>query len=235
MAAVVTDLTKHSDLQERERAAIRALPTFSMQVQREQEARSPDLVVPDACLVVSGLVGSVAFTNEGKRQIIAVFIPGEVCNIGSIIAEQSATMLMALTASEVRWIKGAEIERLTQRNLAITKALWRHLVLQSAVLKEWVINLGRRFARERVAHLLCEMACRYAPQAKKAGLEFTFPVTQEQIADIVGLTPVRVNQTLRSLRVANAVDFRRGTVKILDWDKLAHKGDFTPYYLPYSD
>lgn len=235
LEGIVSTLSSHSHLHEPDRTALLGLSNLQDCVRREEEARSPHGVVSDACLVVSGLIGSVAFTKEGKRQIIAVFIPGEVCNVGAIIAEESSTMLMALAASEVRWIRGTEIVRVTHGNLAITKAFWRQSVLHAAVLKEWVINLGRRFARERLAHLLCEMACRYAPGVKKDRLEFVFPVTQEQIADIVGLTGVRVSQALNSLRAANIVDVRRGRVRILDWDRLTHTGDFSPHYLPAEE
>lgn len=232
MDQVAIGLHKYCPLSEADWEAIRNLPNVETHVSRELEVHSPHPMVADICLVESGLVGSVAFTKEGKRQIIAVFTPGELCNAGSIVAQETSTTLVALSASEVRWVKGPALVQLTQESITVTKSLWRLSALQSAVLKEWVINLGRRFALERVAHLLCEMACRYAPSETKDGLEFTFPVTQEQIADIVGLTVVRVNHSLKSLRSTDSATFRRGKVKILDWERLARKGDFSPHYLP---
>lgn len=229
---VAVELARHCDLEVADREAIRSLPSVKVHVTREVEVHSPYRATSDACLVESGLVGSVGMTKEGKRQIIAVFIPGELCDAGSIIAQETSTKLVALTASDVRWIRGSALTQLTQESLSATKGLWRLSALQSAVLKEWVINLGRRFAAERVAHLLCEMACRYAPKQKKQGLEFTFPVTQEQISDIVGLTSVRVNQSLRTLRSQHCVMFDRGKVNIIDWERLTRKGDFSPHYLP---
>lgn len=232
MDQVAIGLHRHCPLNEADWEAIRSLPNVAMHVSRELDVHSPTAMGADTCLVESGLVGSVAFTKEGKRQIIAVFTPGELCNTGSIVAQETSTRLVALSASDVRWLKGPALMRLTEESIAITKSLWRLSALQSAVLKEWVVNLGRRFASERVAHLLCEMACRYAPPEPKDGLEFTFPVTQEQIADIVGLTTVRVNHSLKNLRSSGAAKFRRGQVKVLNWELLAHKGDFSPHYLP---
>lgn len=228
----IVGLNQLFDLPQCNREAIQKLAHIRAHVSRELEVQSPLGTVSDAGLVESGLIGSVGFTKEGKRQIIAVFTPGELCNVSSIVAREASTTLVALTASDIRWIQGSALAQLTGENAAIAKALWRVSALQSAVLKEWVINLGRRYAVERIAHLLCEMACRYAPTVKKNGLEFVFPVTQEQMADIVGLTAVRVNHSLQGLRASRAAAFNRGKVKILDWERLAHKGDFSPHYLP---
>lgn len=232
---LAAQLERHFDLPQADRDAILNLPHVQARVSRELELQAPQRTLVDACLVEAGLIGSVGFTKEGKRQIIAVFTPGELCNIGSIVAREASTPLVALAPSDVRWIRGQSLSTLTQENVAITKALWRISVLQSAVLKEWVINLGRRYALERTAHLLCEMACRYAPNKHKDGLEFEFPVSQAQIADIVGLTAVRVNHSLKALRSYGLLKFNRGRIKILNWERLTHKGDFSPHYLPWIE
>lgn len=216
-------LEQHFDLPQSDRDAILNLPHVQARVSRELELQAPQQTLVDACLVEAGLIGSVGFTKEGKRQIIAVFTPGELCNVSTIVAREASTPLVALASSKVRWIKGQSLSNLTHENTAVTKALWRMSALQSAVLKEWVINLGRRYALERIAHLLCEMACRYAPKERKDGLEFEFPVTQSQIADIVGLTAVRVNHSIKALRSYGLLTFNRGRIKIINWERLTQK------------
>lgn len=228
----VRRLDFHSELNETAKESLSAIRGRPQRLDREEELRSPFGSKNDACLVASGLIGSTSITKEGKRQIIAVFIPGEICNIGAIIAKESSTTLVALEMSDVVWIRNSTLVELTQDSVPITKAFWRESELQAAVLKEWVINLGRRFARERVAHLFCEMACRYAYAGQMVEPEFVFPVTQRQLADIVGLTPVRVNNVISGLRENRVADFQRKKVRIFDWVALTRKGDFAPSYLP---
>lgn len=165
LGRLVEHLETHSPLSPPERASIRSIPNTRSLVRRERQA-IPATPGSSVGLVVSGLLGSVGFTKDGKRQIIGVFIPGEVCNVGAIVADQASVEILGLVASEVRWLDGQDLLKLARRSGNIAEALWRESVLHSAILKEWIINLGRRRARERIAHLLCEMACRYAPESK---------------------------------------------------------------------
>lgn len=231
LGRLVEHFEAHSPLSPSERASIRSIPNTRSLVRRERQAM-PATPGSSVGLVVSGLLGSVGFTKDGKRQIIGVFIPGEVCNVGAIVADQASVEILGLVASEVRWLDGQHLLKLARQSGNVAEALWRESVLHSAILKEWIINLGRRRARERIAHLLCEMACRYAPESRKDGLTFSFPVTQEQLADIVGLTTMHVNRTVQALRAAGIADMRRRSVKILAWSRLVEEGDFNPYYLP---
>lgn len=98
------------------------------------------------------------------------------------------------------------------------------------ILAQWVVNVGRRDAKTRMAHLLCEMAHRYKANLSSNRIVFNLPMTQAQLADACGLTAVHVNRTLMSLR-ADGVEIRRGRVYITDWERLSQAGDFDPAYL----
>jgi len=98
------------------------------------------------------------------------------------------------------------------------------------ILAQWVVNVGRRDAKARLAHLLCEMAFRYKAPRQGAQVQFRLPMTQDQLADAAGLTPVHVNRTLKALEPIG-VQFRHKMVRILDWERLAEVGDFDSGYL----
>ena len=113
-------------------------------------------------------------------------------------------------------------------NLAL--AFWRDTVVDGSILAKWVSNLGRKAAPPRVAHLFCEIGIRMEHAGLGTRTEFDFPMTQAQLADVVGLTSVHLNRTLKGL-AAKGVTFARKTVRIADWDLLAAMAEFDPAYL----
>lgn len=105
-------------------------------------------------------------------------------------------------------------------------------MVDAAILAQWVVNVGRRDARQRIAHIICEMAIRIGGSPKPGEVLFDFDITQNQLADASGLTSVHVNRTLQGLRADQIVEWSRGNVvRIPHWDSLAAAGDFDPEYL----
>jgi CRP-like cAMP-binding protein len=117
---------------------------------------------------------------------------------------------------------------------AVRQAIWLDSLLDASVFREWVVNVGRRDARQRIAHLLCELALRLKAAGLGEGPLFDFPLTQEQIADATGLTAVHTNRTLQALRRAGLINLTASKLTILDWDALAEAGDFSERYLHHS-
>jgi len=103
-------------------------------------------------------------------------------------------------------------------------------MLDAARLTQWVINVGRRDARQRLAHLLCEMAFRTGGERGPL-LTYSLPITQEQLADALALTSVHVNRVLKGIRTDGLATLKTGQVEIYDWTRLARIGEFDPSYL----
>jgi CRP-like cAMP-binding protein len=104
-------------------------------------------------------------------------------------------------------------------------------MVDASILSQWVVNVGRRDARQRIAHLLCEMATRLQTAPTDGCTVFPFAITQTQLADATGLTPVHVNRVLKSLREENLAEVSSGAVRISSFDALADFGDFDAGYL----
>ena len=210
--------------------AILKLPAWPVQVATNRDFVRLGEKVDHACFVLEGLVGRFGQNREGARQISAVHLPTDMVDLHSVVAPHACSALQALTVSTILRVPHAALREAARRHPAIAEAFWRECVVDAAVLAEWVVNVGRRTARARIAHLLCEVACRVERRSRPSG-RFAFPATQVHIGDMVGLTSVHVNRTLQDLRKDRLIDMRRRTVEILDWDGLAEAGEFEPDYL----
>lgn len=224
-------LTSRSILSAEEQQAILNLPAHAAQVQTNQDFVRPDQVIEDACLIVDGLVGRFAQNRGGGRQITALHIAGDMADLHSVVQPRTTSGLQALTTTTILRIPHQALRTIAARYPAIAEALWRDCMVDAAVLSQWVVNVGRRDAKTRIAHLLCETAVRYGVHEKSEAASFEFPLTQIHLADATGLTAVHVNRTLRALRNEGVVTVSSRNVHILDWDALVRLGEFDPAYL----
>jgi CRP-like cAMP-binding protein len=204
---------------------------LSLNGQIKQVATHNDFVrqgeqVDHACLVVDGLVGRFGQNADGARQITCLHIPGDMADLPSVVSPKAGWGLSSLTSTTILRIPHASLRRIAAEHPGIAEAFWRDCVADGSIFSEWVVNVGRRDAISRLAHLFCELAirCEQAGQGDRAA--FPLPITQRDLADATGLTDVHVNRTLKELREQPIVDLRSGTVTIHDWDRLAKIGDF---------
>jgi len=188
-------------------------------------------VTDQACLVVDGLVGRFGQISEGHRQITALHIPGDMCDLHSVVSPKVEWALQALSAATIMRIPHREIKALTSRYPTIAEALWRDCVVDASILSQWVVNTGRRDAKMRLAHLACEMGVRMESAGLGTRSGYSLPMTQAQLADALGLTPVHVNRMVAALKSDAVVTFAGRTVVVQDWQRLTELADFDPGYL----
>jgi CRP-like cAMP-binding protein len=117
---------------------------------------------------------------------------------------------------------------------AIARAFWRDTTADGGIFSKWAANLGRKPALGRMAHLICEMGVRMEQAGIGTRTDYPIDVTQDQLADALGLTPVHVNRTLQTLRAERLIRTARKRIEVLDWDGLVARADFNPGYLQYS-
>lgn len=113
----------------------------------------------------------------------------------------------------------------------IARALWLAGLVDESALRAWTVSLGKRDAAERLAHLICELFVRLGIAGSDRTDGFDLPLTQEELGDALGLTPVHVNRVLRHLREAGLMSFKNRTVEIVDFPKLQKVAGFDPGYL----
>jgi CRP-like cAMP-binding protein len=223
-------LTMRSVLTEREQSQILDLPVRVKQARPNEEFVTLGQRIDHACFVFDGLVGRFDQNSRGERQITALHIPGDMPDLHSVVQPTATSALQALSTSTILEVPHAALRAASGEHPAIAEAFWRDCMVDSMVLAQWVVNVGRRDAKSRVAHLLCEMAWRYKVAPADRQVVFELPMTQCHLADAAGLTPVHVNRTLKALS-SIGTRFSQKTVRIGDWDALVEIGDFDPAYL----
>lgn len=224
-------ITSRSVLTSQEQLAILDLPCHAEQVHANRDFVGLGERVDHTSLIVAGLVGRFDQNSDGSRQITAIHIPGDMANLHSVVQPQATSALQALSVATILRIPHYSIRAATARLPALAEALWRDCMVDAAILSQWVVNVGRRDAKSRVAHLLCEVVTRLGVRSGAGAFSFPFPVTQSQLADSSGLTSVHVNRVLKALRQDGLADVRKPDVIVLDWDGLVAVGDFDPSYL----
>ncbi len=228
---LVARLSRHSRLNESALNSLRALPCRLVDV----AARNDFVRLGDATayisFVIDGLVGRFDQTSRGDRQVVGIYLAGDIPDLHSVVVPQASSALHAFTASRLLRIPHTALRSAAESNAGIAQALWRETALDTAKVSKWVLSVGRKDSLSRMAHLLCEVACRSTGSATPGAIDFGFPVTQMDLGDMLGLSPVHINRTARSLRIANLVNVERGIIRILDWEKLTAAGDFDASYL----
>lgn len=224
-------LTSRSVLTAEEQQAILNLPCRSEHVQSNRDFVPLGERVDHVCLVVAGIVGRFGQNSEGKRQITAMHLPGDMADLHSVVQPKVSSALQALSIATVLRVPHVSLRAAAARYPAIAEALWRDCMVDASVLAQWVINVGRRDAKARIAHLLCEVATRVHAAPADGEIFFPFAVTQLQLADATGLTSVHVNRTLQQMRRENLADLCGRTARIPNWEALVAAGDFDPDYL----
>jgi CRP-like cAMP-binding protein len=223
-------LTSRSVLSQEEQQAILGLPTRAFQAARNQDFVQLSKRVDHACVIVDGLVGCFDQNPNGGRQITAVHIPGDMPDLLSVVLPTATTGLQALSITTILQIPHRALREVAAAYPAVAEAFWRDCIVDTMIMGQWVVNVGRRNAKQRLAHLLCEMAVRLKASTAEGRVTFPLRMTQEQLADATGLTPVHVNRCLTALRDIG-VTFRASTVRIEDWTELVNAADFDPSYL----
>ena len=189
----------------------------------------------NACtLLVEGLAYRQKILSDGSRQIISFHIAGEFLDLQNCLLEVADHNVQALTRCSVALVPKEVLLEIMNARPAVRRAIWSDSLIEASVFREWVVNVGRRDAKQRIAHLLCELALRLKAADLGEWSGFDFPLTQEHMADATGLTAVHTNRTLQSLRKAGLISLGSSILTVLDWGALADAGDFSERYLHHS-
>lgn len=182
-------------------------------------------------LLVRGIVARHMTLEDGSRQIVAIHVPGDFVDLHSFLLNAVEHDIEALTPVTIALFPHERLSLITETHPHLTRLLWMGTLIDASIHREWVLNVGRRRARPRIAHLLCELQVRLSIVGQATSAGFALPLTQADIGDACGLTPVHVNRVLRSLREAGIATIKAGEVRIHDLARLKQDAEFDPYYL----
>lgn len=188
-------------------------------------------VPSDINLVLAGWACRYKQLEDGRRQIIAFFVPGDLCDHNIFILREMDHSVGTITKVTLACVSREMFETVTLKHPRITQALWWEALVTSAIQREWTVNLGQRNATERVAHLLCELFLRLQAVNLTNGNACEFPVTQAELADAMGLTSVHVNRTLQELRSSGLIELKNRILVIPNLELLMRVAIFNTNYL----
>jgi CRP-like cAMP-binding protein len=186
------------------------------------------------CLLIDGFLCRSKTTDAGKRQILSIHITGEIPDLQSLHLHVMDHDLTTLSRCTVGLIPHDALRAVTRERPTVGEALWRETLIDAAVFREWIVNVGRRAAVVRLAHLLAEIGTRLQAMDLATGDRFELPMTQLDIADALGLTPVHVNRVVQELRREGLLELRKHSVSLPDLPRLKELGDFDDLYLHQS-
>lgn len=192
-----------------------------------REGQRPEAVF----LLVKGWAYRYKLLPDGSRQIVAYLIPGDLCDIHIFILKEMDHSMALLSDATIAHILRRDMEDLLRERPAIGQALFWSTLVDEATLREWLLNIGQRDAYHRLAHLFCEMWARMRQVGLVTDDEFSLPLTQEQLGDTMGLTPVHVNRVLQRMRSEGLISLTSKQLTIHDIDRLKKIADFDPKYL----
>lgn len=218
-------------LTEEERRSIRDLCTDVGEVERKQDIISEGAEPDRVHVMLQGWAARYKLVPDGGRQITAFLIPGDFCDIHITILGRMDHSILALTPCKIGYIRGDALDKLTQESSNLARALWWTTLVDEAVLREWVVNNGRRDAYQAIAHVLCEMHLRMDAVGLVSDDVLDLPLTQEELADAAGLTPVHTNRILQRLRGDGLIDLESRVLTIRDVEGLRKAAGFEPEYL----
>lgn len=184
----------------------------------------------DVHLVISGFACRYKLMPGGKRHIMAYLIAGDFCDLHVFVLNEMDHSLATLSPCRIVDIPRARILQLLERP-AIAKAFWIAALVDEATLREWLVNIGSRPAEERVGHLLCEMLLRLRAVGLANGDHYELPLTQNDLAETMGLSGVHMNRVLQELRRQGLIELKGKQLVILDFERLRKFSSFNPNYL----
>ncbi|MFC3070898.1 Crp/Fnr family transcriptional regulator [Phenylobacterium soli] len=224
------NLSLYGALTEEDRRAVGALPA----AMRRFPAGEDIVIEGDAPAQCRVLISGQAFRHrtlpDGRRQIMSFHAQGEICDIEGLLLSMDHTVT-ALSPCEVAFVPHVALETLLEAHPNVMRALWRASLIDGAIFREWMLGMGRRTAKARIAHLFCEVFTRMRMAGLVEKNRCRFPVTQTHLSDALGLSVVHTNRVLQELRGEGLIAFRGGELAVLNWAGLQAAGEFDPSYL----
>lgn len=171
------------------------------------------------------------FLPDGRRHIVDYFIPGDWCDIAWIGARQTVEAVRTVTDFSVTPYPADKVMAMIAGNAQLAGQFQAMLLRRLRLQSDRALGLGRKTATERLAHLLCEISARMEAAGQIEHDACVMPLTQTDLADLTGLTPIHVNRVLQQLRAADMICLTGKRLTILSPERLQRLAMFTGDYL----
>jgi CRP-like cAMP-binding protein len=182
-------------------------------------------------VLIEGWAGRTKSLVSGKRQVTELHLAGDFVDLHSVSLRRLDHSIVALTPCRTALFPHEALRAMIDRSPRLARALWASTLRDAAAHRQWLAVLGQLPAIGQIAHLLCEIEARLAALGRVRDGGFELPLTQEDVADCLAITPVHVNRMVQQLRSDGLIEWRRGRMTLLDLDRLRRLAEFDPAYL----
>ncbi|MCJ2093091.1 Crp/Fnr family transcriptional regulator [Methylobacterium sp. J-072] len=228
---LIRKLESIASLSEAERQAIESLPVRIHKLNVRQDIVRDGDKPSHCCLIIDGWACRYKLLSQGKRQILSFHVPGDILDLQSLHVPTMDHSVGTLTKATVAFIPHESLRELTAHHSGIAAIFWRDTLIDAGIFREWLVSMGRRSAFEHVAHLFCELYLKLQAVGLAGNYRCPLPVTQADLADALGLTPVHINRVLQEMRGKTLITLRSSTLVIEAWNELLRVSEFDPTYL----
>lgn len=212
-------------------AILGELQTATRTVQRNRDIITEGRSYGSILIIIEGNAVRYRILHDGRRQIVNFALPGDIVGILGPFIESSLYSTKALTETTIAAVPFTRVNSLFATHPRLVAKIFLSFSSELTVYAEHLVDLGRRSASERIAHFLLELLTRLQAVGLADDQSYKLPLTQELIADALGLSIPHVNRVLRRLREDNLVVLEDQRVTIRDLDGLSELADFDPGYL----
>jgi CRP-like cAMP-binding protein len=219
------DVSEAEELAVREAVAdVRTVPDRHVLIRRKEE-----LTV--SILLLDGWMARARDLRAGHRQITELHIAGDFVDLHSFTLKHLDHDVITLSPCRIAVVPHENLKTITEQHPHLTRLLWLMTNIDAAIHREWTVSIARRSALSRVAHLMCELMVRLQVVGRASQPSYDFPLSQAELSECLGLTPVHTNRTLQEMRRLGLIELVPGRVTIVDLEALKKVGEFDPMYL----
>jgi CRP-like cAMP-binding protein len=226
-------LKRFNTLSADDRQRIAKLPLKLVSYPASREVVSHGNSTSRCTLVLDGFLYSHKAALGSRRQITSFFVPGDVADLATLYLPAVDHSISTLGPAVLALVPHSVLKEAIDKSTSLSQAFWRETLIQAAIFQEWVVNLGRRDAFARLAHVLCELTVRLQASGLARDLSFAVPWTQLHVADACGISNVHANRVIQEFRHLGILEWDSRRLTIHDWNALTRFGDFNDDYLQY--
>ena len=182
-------------------------------------------------LLVEGLAARYKVLEDGGRQFTSLQVPGDFVDLHAFLLKTMDHGIVALSSCRVLFADHNRLRKITETAPHLTRLLWLDTLVDGAIHREWIVAMGRRSKTSHLAHLICELYVRLKVVNRTSDMSFRLPLTQAEVADVLGLSVVHMNRIIGELRKLGVITWADQLLTIVDWERLQELAEFDPTYL----
>ncbi|BCM18894.1 Crp/Fnr family transcriptional regulator [Mesorhizobium sp. J8] len=231
LESLYLNLGQHDALSDEEKALLTSTLSIEKYVGTGEDIVSEGTRPTYSTLIIDGFAARYKVLEDGGRQFTSLQVPGDFVDLHAFLLKTMDHGITALSPCHVAAAEHSKLKTITEQAPHLTRLLWLDTLVDGAIHREWIVAMGRRSKLSHLAHLICELFVRLQVVKKTRDMSFYLPLSQAQLADVLGLSVVHMNRVIGTLRRMNVINWTNHMITILDWERLVTIAEFDPTYL----